>query len=188
MRKLILVKHSLPEIVPGKPSDQWRLSEEGRRLAGRLAYRIAYLRPGVIVSSREPKARETAEILAESAGVPVAVHEGLHEHERSRVGFLGDLEFEEAIRSLFARPSELVLGDETAVEAGRRFATAVEAVLVKYRDGDVVVVAHGTVITLYVSGASDVEPFQLWSRLGMPSCVVLSVPQMELLYTVDSIE
>ena len=89
---------------------------------------------------------------------------------------------------MFARPAELVLGDETAVEAGQRFASAVEAVLDQYRDGDVVVVAHGTVITLYVSATNDVEPFQFWSKLGMPSYVVLSTPEMELLDTVESIE
>jgi broad specificity phosphatase PhoE len=188
MRKLILVKHSLPQVVQRLPADRWLLSEEGRRRAGLLAARISPLRPGVIVSSREPKARETAEIISKSAGAQVVVHEGLHEHQRSRVGFLGALEFEEAIRSMFARPAELVLGDETAVEAGHRFASAVEAVLDRYRDGDVVVVAHGTVITLLVSGANDVAPFQFWSELGLPSYVVLSAPGMGLVETVGSIE
>jgi broad specificity phosphatase PhoE len=188
LRKLILVKHSLPQIVPALPSDRWLLSEEGRRRAGLLAERIRPLRPGVVVSSREPKARETADVIAGSAGLTVVVREGLHEHERSGVGFLGALEFDEAIRSMFARPAELVLGDETAVEAGRRFASAVEAVLDRYRDGDVVVVAHGTVIALFVSGANDVAPFQFWSKLGLPSYVVLSAPGMGLLETVGSIE
>ncbi len=188
IRKLILVKHSLPQVVPALPPDRWLLSEEGRRRAGLLAERIRPLRPGVIVSSREPKARETADVIAGSVGVPVVVHEGLHEHERSGVGFLGALEFAEAIRSMFARPAELVMGDETAVEAGQRFASAVEVVLDRYRDGDVVVVAHGTVITLFVSGANDVPPFQFWSELGLPSYVVLSVPGMGLLEKVGGIE
>ena len=63
-KHLILVKHSLPEIVENVPAREWKLSDEGRVRAQRLAERINHYRPEVIVSSIESKAKETAEIIA----------------------------------------------------------------------------------------------------------------------------
>ena len=50
---LILVKHSVPEIVTDHPAHTWRLSAEGRRRAGRLAEELARFAPDVILSSDE---------------------------------------------------------------------------------------------------------------------------------------
>lgn len=40
----------------------------------------------------------------------------------------------------------------------------------------VVVVAHGTMISLFVARYNGVEPHGLWQRLGLPSLCVLAVP------------
>ena len=40
MQTLILVKHSLPEIDPSVPANEWRLSCEGRRRARKLGERL----------------------------------------------------------------------------------------------------------------------------------------------------
>ena len=61
---LILVKHSLPEIIKNMPAREWKLSVEGQIRAQRLAERLNQYQPEVIVSSIEPKAQETAEIIA----------------------------------------------------------------------------------------------------------------------------
>ena len=63
MLRLILVKHSLPEIVPDIPSAKWHLSDEGRRRALVLAGRLSSFEPSRVVSSHEPKAVETADKL-----------------------------------------------------------------------------------------------------------------------------
>ena len=130
MRKLILVKHSLPDIVAGVPASEWRLSDEGRRRCIPLAERLAVYEPTVIVASEEPKAVETGQIVAELLGLPFETAPGLHEHERPTVGFLGTHEqfVAQAVR-LFEHPGELVFGSETADQAHARFAAAVAAVL-----------------------------------------------------------
>src|SRR5579884_1059252 len=125
MPKLVLVKHSLPHIVPDVPARQWQLAEEGRRRCRPLAERLAHYRPAVITASSEPKALETARLVAAHLGVPYRMAEGLHEHDRENVGFLGEQEFDAAVAHFFARPDELVLGRETAARARRRFAAAV---------------------------------------------------------------
>jgi broad specificity phosphatase PhoE len=60
MRKpLILVKHSLPEIVENLSAREWKLSDEGRIRAQQLAERLIPFRPDYRISSVEPKAKET---------------------------------------------------------------------------------------------------------------------------------
>lgn len=176
MPKLVLVKHSLPHIVPDVPAREWRLAEEGRRRCRPLAERLAHYRPTIITSSSEPKALETAQLVAAHLGVPYRVAEGLHEHDRENVGFLDRQEFDAAVAHFFAHPDELVLGRETAAQAQRRFATAVGSVLAQNGDGDSVVVAHGTVIALFVASRAGIAPFPVWRRLDLPSFVELSLP------------
>ena len=79
---LILVRHSLPEIDFVVSSHEWHLSAEGRRRCERLADALTNYDPVAIVSSEEPKAVETAEIVAARFGVRVEVEPDLHEHDR----------------------------------------------------------------------------------------------------------
>ncbi len=188
MRYLILTKHSLPEIDPAVPAAEWRLSEEGRRRCEPLAERLAAYRPWIVVSSIEPKARETAAIVAGRLRVPCETAAGLHEHDRRGVGFMSPPVFEASMAAFFARPAELVLGGETATQAQDRFSSAVTAVLAGHSDGDIVVVAHGTVISLYVAPRVGVAPFDLWRRLGLPSFLVLSLPDLTLMQMVETMD
>ena len=80
---LILIRHSLPEVTEDVPAREWKLSDDGRALAHRLAERLRQYQPEVIASSVEPKAKETAEIVASKFGIKSQVFEDLHEHDRS---------------------------------------------------------------------------------------------------------
>jgi broad specificity phosphatase PhoE len=180
VRKLLLVKHSLPEIDPRVPSLGWRLSEEGCRRCLPLADELAIHQPAVVVASREPKATETARLVADRLGTPLEVAEGLHENDRSGFAFLPAEEWEAAFARFFARPDGVIIGTESAHQAHQRFAAAIERVLERYPEDTVAVVAHGTVIALFVSRAVGVEPFPLWRRLGLPSVVVMSLPELDL--------
>ena len=180
MSALVLVKHSAPLVVPDAPPATWRLSSEGVARCGALAERLRPYRPRSIVSSVEPKAAETASLVAERLGLAVDLVDGLHEHDRRDAPLLGDAAFAAAVRDLFARPGELVLGRETAAEAGARFAAAMGGILAARPEEDVVVVAHGTVISLFVAARTGSDGYGLWTRLGLPSFVVLRRPGLEL--------
>lgn len=196
MRRLILVKHSLPEIEPAVLSHHWRLGEEGRRRCVALAELLTPYAPVAIVASTEPKAAETGEIVAGRLGLPLEAVAGLRENDRTGLGYLGDAEYEARFARFFAEPTAPVVGRETAAEAGARFADAVEGAMARYasreadprRDGSLVVVAHGTVISLFVARHAAVEPFPLWRRLGLPSFVVLAVPALALLEVIERVE
>lgn len=180
MRRLMLVKHSLPDIDPGRPATQWTLSAEGRRRCAPLAETLRNSRPARIVASTEPKAAETAALLARHLDLPVSLDRRLREHDRSDVGWLTEPAFDRAIAGLFAHPERRVFGAESAVEAERRFASGVADALATCPDDSPAIVAHGTVISLFVAARADVDPFALWRRLGLPSVVVLSLPHFRI--------
>jgi broad specificity phosphatase PhoE len=89
MPHLILVKHALPEIIPTLPANQWHLSEAGRTQCALLADQLATYAPDVLVSSSEPKALETAYLVAQRMHTSVQTVDGLHEHDRSNTPWLG---------------------------------------------------------------------------------------------------
>jgi broad specificity phosphatase PhoE len=177
---LILIRHSLPEIIPTLPASQWHLSDEGRRRCRALADELAVYRPQVIVTSVEPKAVETGRLVADRLGLPCEVSPGLHEHERPEVVFGTREQFEASVAEFFVRPGALVFGAETAGQAHARFRRAVDDALAQYPERTVVIVTHGTVMTLFVAWANELEPFPFWQRLGLPAFVVLSRPDFVL--------
>lgn len=174
--RLVLVKHAAPAIDPGLPAHRWPLSRKGEARCVPLAERLAAFRPVVLATSPEPKARRTADVVAARLGLAAAIVEGLREHDRSEVPYLGDGEFEAMVARFFAHPTDLVFGRETAEFALSRFSAAVDGVLDRHPSGTMVIVAHGTVIALFVAARVGAEAFPLWRRLGLPSFVVLSRP------------
>ncbi len=93
----------------------------------------------------------------------------------------------EAVARLFARPVELVFGDETAIEAKNRFSGAVESVLAANPQENIAIVTHGTVLSLYAAQFAGQEPISFWCNLGMPALVAFSYPEMKLLAQVNEI-
>ena len=181
MEHLLLVRHSLPDIDPSVAARHWELSDEGRRRCAALAEMLSAYHPAVVVSSAEPKAAETASIVAASLGLPLKTEVDLHEHERSHSTDFSQEEFQRAVARLFAQPDNLVFGNETAAQAQRRFGQAVDRLLARYPGETIAVVAHGTVISLFVADrCSNVDGYTLWRQLGLPACVVLSLPDFAL--------
>jgi broad specificity phosphatase PhoE len=87
----------------------------------------------------------------------------------------------------FATPGDVVFGDESADEAHDRFNHALSELLVGRRD-DVAVVSHCSVIALYVGRATGVNPYELWSRLGMPAVIALSWPGPRLIEIIGAVK
>ena len=178
MNNLILVRHSEPEIRPDEPASTWRLSNRGRTKAKQLAEELRAFTPASIWCSNEPKAIETAQILAHALKAPLQVADGLEEHHRSSVPYFPTQdEFEQAIRQFFHNPQQHVLGEETAQQALRRFTAAINRIIATDTADTAIVVTHGTVMTLYMASVSGVEPMCFWRRLETPDFVVLTPPE-----------
>jgi broad specificity phosphatase PhoE len=178
--RLVLVRHSLPEMDFAVSSHEWRLSDEGRRRCEKLADALVDYAPIAVVSSGEPKAAETAEIVATRFGLQVEIEPDLHEHDRHGVGRLSGEVFQDAISRLFDEPDVLAFGNETGRQALERFARAIDRVLARSPESDVVIVSHGTVISLFVAACAGIDGHALWQRLGLPCFIVLSLPDLAL--------
>jgi broad specificity phosphatase PhoE len=163
---LLLVRHSAPELDPSVPSEEWRLSKEGRRRCEPLAERLVRYEPRVLLASTEPKARETAELLAPALGLEVQLSDGLRETARRTVGWLAPGEIDHGIRELFERPGEVVFGEESAEAALARFDSAVAGL-----PEPAVVVTHGTVLSIYAAPRIGRDAYELWSSLELPDIV-----------------
>lgn len=125
------------------------LSEIGAARAQLAATRDWAGKLGLIVSSAERKAIETAEALATASGAAVEIIEATHENDRSATGFLAPPEFEKAADWFFAHPHESFKGWERAIDAQTRIVSEVEAVLSRHDPrAPIAFVGHGGVGTL----------------------------------------
>jgi broad specificity phosphatase PhoE len=166
---LLLIRHSVPEIDPARPAEEWQLSEEGRARCEHLGAQVAAHRPERLLSSPEPKALETAELIAPALGLEVEVDGDLREHQRRSLPFLPRAEFLRRMGEFFARPDEVVVGEESAGAARVRFAAVVDSV-----GRPAAVVTHGTVIALYAAGSDPDGGFGFWKTLALPDVVQVS--------------
>jgi broad specificity phosphatase PhoE len=171
MRRLFLIRHAAPAKDHDVPAREWALSPTGHADAERLAgiltpFAPAMIIPGVpeaIISSDELKAQQTAQPLADRLSMTVEVMAGLHEHERRTADYLDDETFQATMTRFFAEPDTLVFGEETASQALARFSRAVEETLARHPEGDVIIVTHGTVMSLFVAAHSIIKPMDFFS-------------------------
>ncbi len=115
----------------------------------------------MIISSVEPKAMAK----------PFRTLKGLHEHDRTRVEFLDREQFKSLVEDFFNHPGKLVMGWETANQACERFSNALQSTAMEDPNKNMVVVSHGTLITLFVERAAGLEAFPFWEKLDLPSFV-----------------
>ena len=181
--RLILVKHAMPVIVPDAPPPTWVLSVKGRDASARMGEKLAAYESVAVITSVEPKAAKTGQIIAGHLGLPATSATGLHEHERDVVPFDGIELFHNRMRQFFAEPDAVVYGTESADAAHARFERAVRNVLVAHPSGTVIVVAHGTVISLLVARANGIESCPFWAGLDLPSFVVVERDSFALVAT-----
>jgi broad specificity phosphatase PhoE len=147
-------------------------------LANQIAARVGSQSPAsprVIFSSPEPKAQETAAILAKTWGLQVLVHPALHEHLRLDAPQDDQMDFHTAVAAVFGHPGEVVFGAESANQAEVRFSQAVDEICA-LETGNVCIVAHGTVISLFASRRCGVDAYTTWQQLGLPSVLAIRLP------------
>jgi broad specificity phosphatase PhoE len=174
MAKLLLIKHSLPEIEEGVPSQRWELSDEGRRRCLWLCDEISAHKVERLYCSLEPKAFETAGFISGQLGIVASGRPQFRENDRTGLGFLPAGELKARIKQFFDEPSRVVIGKESAEAARKRFVDAVKKAVVSANERNAAIVAHGTVITLLVAAHNkSLKPMELWGALKTPGYVVV---------------
>jgi len=185
-RRIILVKHAQPILDATMAPRHWQLSAEGADQARRLAQRLAEFMPFTLACSREPKAQRTGAIVAEELDLPMRVVEGLEEFDRPALPLMPAAEHEHLNARIFTDLSRVVIGRESGAQALARFREGVMTALDGAPDTKtLVVVTHGTVMSLLVAAHNDIDPMDLWKRLTCPSFVVLALPGFALARIVE---
>ena len=185
MFRVILVKHSTPDLDPSIPARKWPLGAEGEAQSRRLADELSPFQPFRLVSSPEPKAVRTAEVVAETLRMSSTVQDGLQEFDRPVLPFMTAAAHAAFNARLFTEPDRRVIGNESAHEALDRFDRALRSAIDGTSEPTLVAVTHGTVISLFTAAHNSVDAFDLWKRLTCPSYVVLRLPRFTLAQTVD---
>lgn len=180
--QLILVRHANVTQEPALDAAEWQLSDHGRARAARFAPRLRPFHPTRFLTSSEPKAVATGEIMAAALDLPCATAPGLHEHDRHGMGYLaGEDAFRTAVTRLFAEPERLVLGRETAVAARTRFTHAIHAALAAWPADTLAIVTHGTVLALFLAHHNPaLDALALWQELTLPCAFVLQRPSFAI--------
>lgn len=186
-RQLLLIKHASAKIDQRIPRTEWSLTDLGRQRCSGLADALADYLPITLFSSAEPKALETATLVGDRLGIVPIVIAGLQENDRTGMIVTPSPVFRRRISTFFKNPDERVLGHESAQEALIRFSSAIAGMTATYLDGNLAVVTHGAVLSLFVAAHNHFEPFPFWQHLGDPSFVVLSLPNYQLMHTVEHI-
>lgn len=143
------ISHADVRVEPDIPVPRWSLSDVGRARTQRLLSQPWVASLTRIVSSPETKALETATMLADHLDLAVEVRPMTGEIDRSRTGYVTHDRHEELADQLFRDPYESAAGWERAVDAQDRIVTALADLLGPGVAGDVAVVGHGGVGTLW---------------------------------------
>jgi broad specificity phosphatase PhoE len=145
------ITHPEVSIDAAVPVPDWPLSPVGSRRM-QAAMRQPWLAAvRSVFCSAERKAMDAAAVVANHLGLRRIVVEALGENDRSATGYLPKGEFEAVADAFFAQPDDSVRGWERARDAQRRIVDAVErAISMSVADGDIAIVSHGGVGTLFL--------------------------------------
>lgn len=168
------VGRRLASVVPGEP-----LTERGRAQAAALAERLRQRKVAYVYTSPLRRARQTADILAEAAGVGTATLDGLREFSMGRCEGSEAAEDWAHINEMFLHWLDGALG--AAVDGGesghdvlRRMRDALQEVADLHRGETVVVVSHGGAMGLALPRLTGVAPDHIRAH-PIPNCGLVEV-------------
>ncbi|MCP9485681.1 MAG: phosphoglycerate mutase family protein [Gaiellaceae bacterium MAG52_C11] len=172
MRRLVLVRHAEVRLDAELPPRRWELTDQGRADAERLARLAVFAAVEAVVSSPEPKAHATAEPIAAVAGVELRAERDLWEAERGaspvhdRAAFIARVD-------AWLGGSPVPCWEERDAASARIVACVSR--LVDEVNGDVVVVSHGAVLSLYLAWLRGRERVELrdWEAIPLPAVAVV---------------
>jgi broad specificity phosphatase PhoE len=182
----------MPEVVPGVASTLWRLSESAREDCVLLAHALPANLGSPVLTSGQPKADETAAIVALRRGLQVRMEPRVRETDEPPGWFEGDF------RALVARylEGDVPPGWEPHAAVVTRFNAAVEDGVAALPEGqDLVIATHGRAPSLYLASLKPAIvhhgrtlPFELvpfWRALTFPDAWRLDVEAntLERLFT-----
>jgi alpha-ribazole phosphatase len=170
MTRFILVRHGETDWnLEGRWQGQAEvpLNGRGREQAAQIAHALSAESISAIYSSDLSRARETAQVIADSVGLEVQVDPRLREIHQGEWQGLLIAEIEARYAQEFERRKENPLlvappGGETASEVMERVVSAVREIGQRYDSQTVAIVSHGFAIACLVCHAQARPIEQIW--------------------------
>jgi len=181
-RLLYLVRHAEVVLRGDVHPSEWALSPQGQADARDLGRAAEWKSLQAVVASPETKTRQTAEPIAEAAGVELRLVDELREVERGLSGLVSAEEYAALVEAHFRSPDESVGGWERGVDARTRVSAAIDG-LVQETTGNVCVVSHGMVLSHFLAHLRGLEtpPVEEWRAIPLPAVAVVDPAQRRLL-------
>lgn len=182
MKQLILIRHAPTVPRPDQSAHTWTLSDAAAASCAKLAKLIQPQSIGTIVSSEEPKAKQTAAHLGEALQLKPETAPDLHETMRETAPYFDDIEdFQSAIHAAMQQPDLIIFGEEAFGSALIRFEAALTKCATNTEAHTMALVTHGTVMSLYLGHITQSDPFSIWRQLEMPAYARISWPEQKLI-------
>jgi broad specificity phosphatase PhoE len=107
-----LIKHAQPVLDATVPAREWVLGAEGEEQSKRLGASLRRFIPCRLVTSPEPKALRTCEIVAGELNIPMTIVDGLQEIDRPVLPIMAPAEHERVNARIFSEADSRVIGGE----------------------------------------------------------------------------
>lgn len=165
---LIFLRHAETQKDKDIPVSKWLLTNKGKECAEDLAKTSIFDDIDLIISSSEEKAIETAKPFAVRIEKEIIQIAELCEIDRDKGTLLTKKEYDAMKARIFEDLDYTLHGWETARHALERFKKAVEKIDKKYEGKKILIVSHGTVMSLYFSELQNQlnNILQRWKKLG----------------------
>ncbi|MGC5327250.1 histidine phosphatase family protein [Brevibacillus sp. SYSU BS000544] len=177
MKQLYMIRHSKVQIDPTTEPTHWTLSDVGIQAAREMALREDWHHLKMIYHSPEPKAEQTAKIVAETIGATCKVHHDLRELEM-RTGFLSASDFQMKVSEYFMGKPDPDFEDFQAAQ--KRIRKAVASILDETNES-VGIVSHGRIITAFYSDLLGRRiTSEEWKSIRLPDLSVIEIPTWKI--------
>ena len=166
--KIIFLRHAKTKVDNTLPIADWFLTDDGVEHAKEVSGDSVFNDVDLMFASTERKAVDTAKPIAERLNKEIIQVENLGEIKRPNAEKITLEEYKRLKSVVFSNFDKSEGGWETANRALSRFSEAVEDIDKKYENKVILIVAHGTVMSLYfakIQGKMN-ELFSRWKSLG----------------------
>jgi 2,3-bisphosphoglycerate-dependent phosphoglycerate mutase len=167
--RLYLIRHS-HTLPTGPDASAWPLSSEGESEAEALADAPFWREIKALYSSPEHKALATVRPAAVEHGLEIREDDRLREAIRP-VHWIED--YAAAVRCYLEHLEETPDGWEPISTVRKRMSECLDEIEERHTGENVAVCSHGLAFTIYLSGISRAEPFELWRSTGFTTVAVI---------------
>jgi broad specificity phosphatase PhoE len=158
MSTLIFVTHPDVDVDPSRPRSEWTLSTKGFEELQNLIAKDFWGNIKSIFCSKEFKASQVAEKIAEVHNLKVIKIDGLEEINRESTGFLPEEKYRLAIEDFYIHPADSYKGWETAYEATERIKECVNRLVKESEDSYFVIIGHGMIGSCLSCWIKGIDP------------------------------